>query len=221
MIAVFKKKIPRVHKWQGCRFSTVFGQHSQMHLVCCLTRTKHTHLYYTRPICSPVDLQIAAAAQVQLAPLQSTVEHIPCLCFLYRPIKIFPLMASLLQVGESRILCLDNELTPSSYCSSKYSINHNNALSSIPLVSSHAFNGLQVDTLSLRKSDLQGNLVLLLLTYLPKFRPKLKKMRRWKRTEESWRVIWWFYVVSIYQSIYPKTWKPRAEARLMFYFIEM
>lgn len=148
-----------------------------------------------------MDLQIAAAAQVQLAPLQSTVEHIPCLCFLYRPIKIFPLMASLLQVGESRILCLDNELTPSSYCSSKYSINHNNALSSIPLVSSHAFNGLQADTLSLRKSDLQGNLVPLLLTYLPKFSPKLKKMRRWKRTEESWRVIWWFYVVSIYRFV--------------------
>lgn len=40
-------------------------------------------------------------SKVQLASFQSAVEHIPCLCFLYRPIRIFPLIASLLQVSES------------------------------------------------------------------------------------------------------------------------
>lgn len=70
-------------------------------------------------------------SKVQLAPLQSTIEHIPCLCFLYRPIKIFPLMASLLQVGEREIVCLDNELTPSPFSSAKHSMNYSNAISAI------------------------------------------------------------------------------------------
>lgn len=61
------------------------------------------------------------AAQVQLAPLQSTIEHIPSLCFLYRPIKIFPLMTRLLQVGEREIACLDNELAPSFCFAAKHS----------------------------------------------------------------------------------------------------
>lgn len=121
--------------------------------------TKHTHQHHTQPICSPVDLQIVFAAPVQLAPLQSTIEHIPCLCFLYRPIKIFPPMASLLQVGESEILCLDNELTPSYYFSAKHSINHSDAISSIPTVCVHVFNRLEADASFLKKSDLQDNSV--------------------------------------------------------------
>lgn len=37
-------------------------------------------------------------SKVQMASFQSTVEHIPCLCFLYHPFLIFPLMADQLQV---------------------------------------------------------------------------------------------------------------------------
>lgn len=77
---------------------------------------KHTHLHYTQPICSPVVLQIVFSAKSNWRLSKALLSIFPVFFLLYRPIKIFPLMASLLQV-EERELCLDNELTSSSFFS--------------------------------------------------------------------------------------------------------
>lgn len=126
-----------------CLFGCLFGWRPQASSPKCTyllsdTYKTHTRRHYTQPICSPADLQIAAVAQVQLAPLQSTVEHILCLCFLYHPIKIFPLMVSLLQVGDRTWIMNSRYL--SSYCPSKCSRNHSDSSCCKPSIGSHEFN---------------------------------------------------------------------------------
>lgn len=89
------------------------GYFSHLLDVCVLpdTEDKRAHTLTWYSIWSPVDLQIVFAA-VALAALQSTIEDFsPCLCFLYHHIKIFPMMSSLLQVGEREIIWLGNQLT--------------------------------------------------------------------------------------------------------------
>lgn len=54
-------------------------------------------------------------------------------------------MASLLQVGEREIVCLDNELTPSSFFSAKHSINSSMAIFVLPSLYVCIFNRLGVD----------------------------------------------------------------------------
>lgn len=57
-------------------------------------------------------------------------------------------MASLLQVGEREIVCLDNELTPPSFFSAKHSVNHSNAIQSLCV---HIFNRPEADASFVKK----------------------------------------------------------------------
>lgn len=69
----------------------------------CQHSKAHTPTLYAANL-QPSGSPDCVCSKAQLASFQNAIEHIPCLCFLYRPIKIFPLMASLLQVGEREIL---------------------------------------------------------------------------------------------------------------------
>lgn len=93
-----------------CQFVCLFGSYTPssrlafpnvpIHFWHTHTQTPaHTLTLYPANL-QPSESTDCVCSNVQLATLQSTTEHIPSLCFLYRPIKIFPLIASLLQVGE-------------------------------------------------------------------------------------------------------------------------
>lgn len=68
-------------------------------------------------------------------------------------------MASLLQVEEREIVCLDNELTPSSFFSAKNFTNPHNAISVFPSLCVHIFNRLEADASFVKKPDIWDNSV--------------------------------------------------------------
>lgn len=68
-------------------------------------------------------------------------------------------MASLLEVGEREILCLDNELTLSSFFYAKYSITLSNAISVLPSLYVRIYNMLEADASFVKKPDLGDNSV--------------------------------------------------------------
>ena len=86
--------------------SVVIDLQLQAECPCQLFETfTYLHAKAHTPTLYPANLQPSGSpdcvcSKVQLAPFQSAIEHIPSLCFLYRPIKIFPLIASLLQVRK-------------------------------------------------------------------------------------------------------------------------
>lgn len=117
------------------------------------------------------------STHTNIIPSQFAVQWISRLCLQHQSnwllskalLSIFPVSVFFIVISryfpwwlaccrwESEILCLDNELTPSSYFSAKHSINHSDAISSIPTLCVHVFNRLEADASSLKKSDLQDS----------------------------------------------------------------